>query len=78
MSAMHMTFALHRATPPRGLVVRATGSGLQPWQLAGLQNAARQGRRNVKVERLCKELQLPRATVLQFLKDQAPPAEPDG
>ncbi|GAB4822358.1 hypothetical protein N2152v2_009404 [Parachlorella kessleri] len=52
-------------------------SGLQPWQLSRLQQAASLGRRRVQVEKLCKEVQLPRGTVLEFLKTYQPPAEPD-
>ncbi len=49
---MHFTFPVQVQSLPHrraGLVVRAEGSGLQPWQVAKLQQAAGQGRRQIKV-----------------------------
>lgn len=55
-SAMYamLTPRLTAAVPRRVVAVHATGgglpdAGLQPWQLSKLQQAARQGRRQVKV-----------------------------
>ncbi|EFN59681.1 hypothetical protein CHLNCDRAFT_133200 [Chlorella variabilis] len=57
----------------RKVVVRAAGDELEAWQVTKLQQALTAGRRQVKVEKLCKELGLPRQTVLQWLKGAPPP-----
>ncbi|KAL4427724.1 hypothetical protein ABPG75_001813 [Micractinium tetrahymenae] len=53
----------------------SSGDKLEPWQVSRLQQALLAGRRQVKVEKLCKELGLPRGTVLQWLRD-APQPDP--
>ncbi|KAI3429507.1 hypothetical protein D9Q98_005596 [Chlorella vulgaris] len=57
------------------LVVRASTDDLEDWQVTKLKQALTKGRRQVEVEKMSKDLGVPRQTVLQWLKD-APKPDP--